>query len=544
MAGGDREVTATVALAMGSIDVSHLSWDRPGGAPLLRDVSFHVGEGQRVALVGANGVGKTTLLRLIAGEETGHTGTVNVHGSLGVMRQLVGVGGDATTVRDLLVSVSPAALRRAAAALDAAESARAADPTGSDAALAYAAAITDWGDAGGWEAEVLWGTCATKALGHTYDEVAARPLATLSGGQQKRLVLEALLRSDADVLLLDEPDNFLDIPAKRWLEAQLVASPKTVLYVSHDRELLAATATKVVTVEASGAWTHGGGFATYAGARDARLDRIEKDRRLHLEERARLEGIVREMKRRASFAEVFAPRAKAAESRLRQFDEAGPPPERVREQSVKVQLEGGRTGRRALVLEGLELPDLTLPFDLEVSFGERVAVLGANGTGKSHFLRLLAGGDVAHEGTFQLGARVVPGLFSQTHDHPELRGRDLLAVLAGRDLVRGPAMAHLRRYGLQGCAEQTFDTLSGGQQARFQVLLLELDGATLLLLDEPTDNLDLHSAEALEDGLAAFQGTVVAVTHDRWFLRGFDRFVVFADDGEVTDHLSLPPPFA
>ena len=530
--------------AMGSIDVSHLSWSRPGGAPLLRDVSFHVGAGSRVALVGANGVGKSTLLRLIAGEETGHRGTISVDGSVGVMRQLVGMVGDATTVRDLLVSVSSPAIRRAAAAVDAAEAARAADPADTAAGLAYAAAISDWGDAGGWEAEVLWDTCATRALGAGFDEVSDRTLRTLSGGEQKRLALEALLRGDAEVLLLDEPDNFLDIPAKRWLEAELVASAKTLLFVSHDRELLAATATKVVTVEASGAWTHGGGFATYAEARAARLDRIDKEHRLHRDERARLEGIVREMKRRASFAEKFAPRAKAAESRLRQFDEAGPPAERVREQSVKVSLAGGRTGRRAVVLEGLELVGLTYPFDLEISFGERVAVLGANGTGKSHLLRLLAGDDVAHEGVVRLGARVVPGIFSQTHDHPELVGRDLVEVLAARDLARGPAMAHLSRYGLQGCADQHFETLSGGQQARLQILLLELDGATLLLLDEPTDNLDLHSAEALEDGLAAFEGTVVAVTHDRWFLRTFDRFVVFGDDGDVRDHLQAPAAFA
>ncbi len=528
---------------MGSLDVSHVSWSRPGGAPLLHDVSFHVGTGQRVALVGANGVGKSTLMRLIAGEESGYTGTISVDGTLGVMRQLVGTADDATTVRDLLVSVSSPAVRRAAAELVDAEASQAADPAAGGPALAYAAAIAAWGDAGGWEAEVLWDTCATKALGRGFEELAARPLRTLSGGQQKRLALEALLRSDADVLLLDEPDNFLDIPAKRWLESQLATSAKTLLYVSHDRELLAATATKVVTVEASGAWTHGAGFATYAEARADRLERIDKDHRLHADERARLEGIVREMKRRASFAEKFAPRAKAAESRLRQFDEAGPPPERVREQAVKVQLGGGRTGRRAVVIEALELTGLTEAFDVEVSFGERVAILGGNGTGKSHFLRLLGGGAVDHEGVARLGARVVPGLFNQTHEHPELTGRDLIAVLAGRDLVRGPAMAHLRRYGLQGCADQTFDTLSGGQQARFQVLLLELDGATLLLLDEPTDNLDLHSAEALEEGLAAFEGTVMAVTHDRWFLRGFDRFLVFNEDGHVSDHLEAPSTY-
>ena len=134
----------------------------------------------------------------------------------------------------------------------------------------------------------------------------------------------------------------------------------------------------------------------------------------------------------------------------------------------------------------------------------------------------------------------MPGFFSQTHDHPELTGRTLADILASRDQPRGAAMSRLRRYELQGCADQTFETLSGGQQARFQVLLLELDGATLLLLDEPTDNLDLVSAEALEDGLEEFEGTVIAVTHDRWFMRGFDRFLVFGDDCKVTDHLEPP----
>jgi ATPase subunit of ABC transporter with duplicated ATPase domains len=114
-------------------------------------------------------------------------------------------------------------------------------------------------------------------------------------------------------------------------------------------------------------------------------------------------------------------------------------------------------------------------------------------------------------------------------------------ILYGHDVVLGPAMGMLRRYELHGCAEQTFETLSGGQQARFQILLLELSGATLLLLDEPTDNLDLVSAEALEAGLAQFDGTVIAVTHDRWFLRGFDRYVVFGDDCTVSDHATLPP---
>ena len=147
---------------------------------------------------------------------------------------------------------------------------------------------------------------------------------------------------------------------------------------------------------------------------------------------------------------------------------------------------------------------------------------------------------MAHDGEVRLGAGVVPGHFNQTHEHPDWHGRTLLEILDEHDVVRGPAMGMLRRYELQRLRRAAFETLSGGQQARFQILLLELDGATMLLLDEPTDNLDLVSAEALEAGLAEFEGTVVAVTHDRWFLRGFDRFLVFDEDCTVRDLLEPP----
>ena len=518
---------------MGSIQVSHVGWRRPGGAELLRDVNFSVGSGDRVALVGANGVGKSTLLRLIAGETTATSGTISIDGRLGVMRQLVAENDQ--TVRELMVSLAPQRLQDAAARLARAEQ------TAADEPMRYATALAEWGDAHGYEAEVFWDACCTKAVGESFAALERRPLRTFSGGEQKRLALEALLRSDYDVLLLDEPDNFLDVPGKRWLEAELCASRKTMLYVSHDRELLAATATKIVTVEASGAWTHGSGFAGYHEARQARLQNREHQLALYEEQRKKLEDLVIEMRRRASFSETFAPRLKAAESRLRQFLEKSDAPELVREQRIDMRLGGARTGKRALAVRQLELHGLTDPFELELWYGERVAVLGGNGAGKSHFLRVLEGdASVAHSGDVRLGAGVVPGLFNQTHEHSEWSGRTLLQILHDNDVVRGPAMGMLRRYEMQGCADQLFETLSGGQQARFQILLLELSGATLLLLDEPTDNLDLVSAEALEAGLAEFQGTVIAVTHDRWFLRGFDRFVVFNDDCSVGDHLDRP----
>jgi ATPase subunit of ABC transporter with duplicated ATPase domains len=239
------------------------------------------------------------------------------------------------------------------------------------------------------------------------------------------------------------------------------------------------------------------------------------------------------------------------------FEEKGPPQAVPIEQNVKMRLQGGRTGKRAVVCEGLELTGLVKPFDLEIWFGERIAVLGANGSGKSHFLRLLATGGsdpelehlpvsevsiepVNHQGVAKLGARVRPGWFAQTHHHPELVGKSLLDILHRGDehragMQREPAARALDRYGLAHASEQVFDLLSGGQQARFQILLLELSGATLLLLDEPTDNLDLESAEALEKGLESFVGTVLAVTHDRWFARSFDRFVVFGHDATVRE---------
>jgi ATPase subunit of ABC transporter with duplicated ATPase domains len=516
---------------VGHVDVSKVDWFLPDGRSLLYDVSFRVGEGAKVALLGANGAGKTTLLRLVAGDETPHEGTIVRSGGLGVMRQFVGSLRDETTVRQLLASVAPP--RVAAAAGRLAEAERALAEGGEAAQLAYAEALAEWGDAGGWEAEVLWETCCREALGLALVEAADRPVATLSGGEQKRLVLEALLRGPDEVLLLDEPDNYLDVPSKRWLEGALRESKQSILYVSHDRELIAATARRIVTVEGRTAWTHGGGFAGYHEAREARLDRLEELRRRWDEEHERLKDLVRTLRVQASISDAMASRYRAMQTRLAKFEEAGPPPDRPREQQVRMRLAGGRTGVRALTCEALELTGLMQPFDLEVLYGERVAVLGGNGSGKSHFLRLLAGEAVAHTGSFRLGARVVAGYFAQTHDREDLDHQRPLDLLLAEGMERSRAMSSLRRYEIEGAAEQRFETLSGGQQARLQVLLLETGGATMLLLDEPTDNLDLASAEALETALDAFDGTVLAVTHDRWFARTFDRFAVFGTDGVV-----------
>lgn len=547
---------------MGYIDVNSVSYGLPDGRVLLDEISFRVGEGAKAALIGANGSGKTTLLRIIAGDLAARGGAVSRGGSLGVMRQFIAREGD--QVRDLLLSVADPRIRQAAAAVDTAEAALGSS-TDTEAQMAYAAALADWGDAGGYDAEVLWDVCTTEALGVPFDRCKQRAVDSLSGGEQKRLVLEALLRGPDQVLLLDEPDNYLDVPGKRWLEDRLLETPKTVLYISHDRQLLARTAKSIITVELGAAgntsWVHPGGFDTYHQARTERFERFDEMRNRWDEERAKLRALVQMYKQKASYNSDMASRYRSARTRLGRFESMGPPPAQPRQQHLAMRLLGGRTGKRTVICAGLELTGLMKPFDLEVRFGDRVAVLGSNGSGKSHFLRLLAAGGsapepehepvgdlpvepVSHRGAARLGARVRPGWFAQVHGRPDLAGRTLVSVLHRGDehregLPREEASRVLARYELAAAAEQKFDALSGGQQARFQILLLELGGTTLLLLDEPTDNLDLVSAEALQHALRGFEGTVLAVTHDRWFARDFDRFLVFGSDGAV--HESSDP---
>ena len=523
---------------MGHIDVSGVEYWLPDGRLLLSDINFRVGDGAKVAIVGPNGSGKTTLLKMICGDLIPHAGKVSISGGLGIMRQFIGQVRDESTVRDLLLSVSTPKIQAAAERMSKSETTMSASGSEKD-QMKYAQAISDWGDAGGYDAEVMWDICCTRALGLGYDQVSHRLVNTLSGGEQKKLVLESLLQGPDEVLILDEPDNFLDVPSKRWLEQELLATRKTVFFVSHDRELLSTVAQKIVTVELGGVgntvWVHGGGFSTWHEVRKARQARFAEMLLRWEQEHDRLKELVRTLQVQASISPDMASKYKAMQTRLRKFEEIGPPEAPSLEQYVQVGLKGGRTGLRVLTCENLVLEGLTEPFNLELFYGDRVAILGTNGTGKSQFLRLLSGDTtVRYSGAFKLGARVTPGFFAQTHAHPEFTGKTLVEILwKEASLQLGPAKGVLRRYELHLQSDQRFESLSGGQQARFQILLLERQGSTMLLLDEPTDNLDLASAEALEHGLNEYQGTVLAVTHDRWFTRGFDRYLIFPENGQV-----------
>jgi ATPase subunit of ABC transporter with duplicated ATPase domains len=519
------------------VDVNGIAFAHPGSDELFADVSFRVPTGRHVALVGANGVGKSTVLQLIAGTLAPTEGSIAVDGTVRLMPQAIGA--EHGTVRELLAAFSTPRLAVAATRLAAAEAAnheQGTDTTG----IALAEAFAEWGEVGGYQEEARWDACCQQVLRQDLERAGARPVGELSGGERKRLVLESLFASEVDVLLLDEPDNFLDLAAKRWLERRIRESPKTILLVSHDRELLAAAPGAIVTLEGFGAWTHPGNFAGYEEARrDRNADLAGALARWEAEER-RLRELYRTMKARAATNYKNAGRADAAESRWKRFVAAGPPPPPPAEHGVRMRLTGARSGERVLRVDHLEIAGLTEPFDLEVFYGDRIAVLGPNGSGKSHFLRLL-GGDptVEHGGAWRLGARVQVGLFHQTDDVAWLTGRTPLESLRTLDLGDEDARRALGRYGLDDGADRPFETLSGGQKARLQVLGLEVRGVNLLLLDEPTDNLDLASAEALEAALADFAGTVLCVTHDRWFMRAFDRYLVFDHDCTVSEVLDL-----
>ena len=535
---------------MGAIDVNGIAYRLPTGRLLFDDVSFKVGEGITAALIGDNGAGKSTLFKIITGVLNADEGSTSISGGLGVMPQLLtgaakkveendtalaSLGLNAT-VADALKVVSPKRVQEAMKHVEACELAMMEDES-EDIQMKYAHALAEYADAGGYDNEILWDVCCQAAVGMEYEKCKFRELKTLSGGQAKRLILEALLRGHDQVLLLDEPDNYLDVPAKNWLEDQLKESSKTILLISHDRTLLTRAADRIITIEGGTAWVHGKGFGTYYEARQERHDRLGELLKRWEDEHQRLKDLVQTLHMQTKSSPAMAPKYRAMQSRLKRFEEAGAPQAPPPPQRLKMKLKGGRTAVRAIVCKDLQLTDLTKPFDMELFYGERVAFLGGNGTGKSHFLRLLGGDEtVRHTGDWKLGSRVVPGWFAQTHDHPEWSRKTLTEILwEEKSLQIGAAVGTLSRYGLGAQSDQLFLTLSGGQQARFQICLLELSGATLLLLDEPTDNLDITSSEALEAALDVFDGTVLTVTHDRWFVQNFDRFFLLDKEGNVKE---------
>ena len=515
---------------MSSIVVSELAYSPPGADQLFFDVSFGVSPGEHAAIVGPNGVGKSTILKILTGQYEADDGEFSIGGTFLQMTQDVGMSRPDDSLRDMLIEVAPTALREAGKKLFATEKAM---MSGEDDGMKYAEALGDWGDLGGYDLETQWAASAQRSVKTPVDNFATRLVSQLSGGERKRLVLDLLLTSGADVLFLDEPDNYLDIPTRGWLEEQIKACKSTILMVSHDRTLLERVATKIIAVEGSGAWVHGGSYVTFPEARQKRQELLGDDLKRWNDEERRLFHHMKIMKQRAAQNFKNATKANGAETRWEKFVKAGPPPPPVADQQIYVRFRGADSARRVVKFEAVAIGELFMPFSDEVHFGERLGLIGPNGTGKTHLLNALNGKSEGLMGDITFGPRTSVGMFNQVNDRPEFHGRECIEIVRDRLSDEQKSMGALARYGLRNNARQEFQTLSGGQKARLEILSLELAGHNVLLLDEPTDNLDIDSSEALERAIEGFEGTVIAVSHDRTFLANFDRFIMITDDGDV-----------
>ncbi len=504
------------------------------GAPLFEGLSFVLADGERAGLVGPNGVGKSTLLRLLAGVELPDRGAATSAGGARVgwlpqeapapgttLGELLGAGvGEVWTVRDELRAL----LERMAAG-----------DTSPGVLERYGQAQERFEALGGWALEASLAQ-ARRALGIEHLDPAT-PLARLSGGEQARALLAGTLLAGPTVLLLDEPTNHLDGDGLQWLEDWLRGFAGTVVVVSHDRAFLDAVVGCILELEPGGALTrYEGGYSDHRAQRDARRAKLALDYEAQEKRRRRLEADIATTRRQAQhtertvsraaapklkrYAKKVARKAKAREGRLRrelEGDRAVTLP--VQRAAPRLRLEvQGRGRRRVAALSGVRSRGLA-EVDLTLHRGDRVAVTGPNGAGKTTLLEVLAGVLVPAAGSAELAgpARMLP----QTPIALPAQDRVVDWLRAQAALDEGAARTLLGAFALDtAAAHRPLGRLSPGERARVHMAAMVASGAELLLLDEPTNHLDPETLEAVETALRAFGGTLVVVSHDRAFLDG------------------------
>lgn len=513
-----------------AIEVQSVSFSYPDGTTPLENVSFRVPTGSVTALIGPNGVGKTTLLEVIAGQKQAGEGHVRLDSEIGYMRQNPGFDDlRSASVLDALALSLPSNLRPVHERLQQSYAS-----AGESDGMELAADLEVWQSLGGYEAEGRWDQVTRAVLRQGLVESSERRLSELSGGERKSIILRAFLLSNLTILILDEPDNYLDLFSKAWLANELRSVGKTILLVSHDRKLLTNAVDRIVALEHNDVWTHGGTYATFPAVRRKRLEKLAKDLDAWKAEERRLFRYSKMLKSRAGGSEALAGRADAAQTRWERFKKAGPPQLPPPEREITPRFLGSRTGKEAVRLTGFEVEGLVAPFSVTIYSEDRVALLGENGVGKTTFLRQIVHADPATDDTIRFGPTARTGFFSQNNEvaDPAEKVFDVLRPCFPNDQVTLSAMG---RYGLADHANHRMRQLSGGQKARVQLLMLETDDPNVLLLDEPTDNLDLESILIIEEALLDLKATQIAITHDETFTRVFDRFIIFDRHGIVAE---------
>ena len=488
--------------------------------PVLRGVSFHIEEHEKAALIGINGAGKSTLLKVIMGELAADEGQVTLAkgARVGYLAQQ-----DMLTVRGTIYEEAAKVRREVFELEDRMHELEEQMKGVSGAALddlmeQYHLAQARYELIGGYScrSEIAG---VLKGLGFSPDEFD-RPAQTLSGGQKTRLALGQLLLSAPDLILLDEPTNHLDVSAVQWLEGYLAAYQGAVLIVSHDRYFLDRVVTKVIEIEHGEAISFSGGYSAFA---EKKKQLREAQLRAYLKQQQEIRHQEEVIARLKSFnREKSIRRAESREKMLEKMERLDKPP--GEDDALRLRFSPAKVSGRDV----LHVEDLAKAFDeplfsdlsFDIRRGERVALIGDNGTGKSTILKIINGLVDADRGLVTLGTGVMIGYYDQDHQvlHPE---KTLFEEV--NDLR--PAMTDLQIRNLLASFLFTGDDvfkrvkdLSGGERGRLSLALLMLSEANFLILDEPTNHLDIVSKEILEDALREYTGTVFFVSHDRYFI--------------------------
>jgi ATP-binding cassette subfamily F protein 3 len=374
-----------------------------------------------------------------------------------------------------------------------------------------------------------------------------KPISVLSGGQKKLIGLVRLLLSQPAVLLLDEPDNHLDIPGKAYLEKLIIDYPGAVVLISHDRYLLDACVADIAEIEDGRLTTFSGSYTDYIIDKEERLARQEELYQIQQRSIRRMELALKRYQLWVKVSDKFASRVRSMQTRLERVDQLDRPT--LERRRMGLELSGWRGSNQVLELVNVSksFPPRKIlnNINLLLRHGERVGLIGENGTGKSVLLRLILGQEPPDSGEIKLGPSVQVGYYAQEHETLDPDQTVLDAVRFTGNISDSKAVSILVRYLFTyQQATQKIRDLSGGERSRLQLALLVLSGANFLLLDEPTNNLDIASAEVLEDRLADFVGSVMVISHDRYFLdRTVDR-ILELNDAHITEYTGGYSDFA